>query len=497
MAEALASWPRSRQLTPQACCSWTDRWTLLDGGRCDVRQDAACHLAIYVSYWASRPECITGHEPLVPLDGQRVPQTDLYFDVETVGTQAFFRETYDLVIAGASFAGLVAGREAARLGASVLVIDPQGIGAGQTSACATTLGALETLGMTGSVQQIHREMIVHLEPATGRRRDPLSFRLPFAFATFDYGQLCRSLAANCADVGVEFARARVTGFQAHHVVTDRGVVRGTCTIDAAGWRAPLATSIAPNHVRRDQLSCGLEVEVPQPRDAPASGLHFWAGHGTIWPGYAWAFPAGAVTRLGVLAFPEVGRRVQTHRQSEGVTVGTPANGASVGLRTALDDFMDGPGADFWSPDGRLPWHSSSGSPSAGRHLHGGFIPCSPRKPVVGEIMCVGDAAGHCFGLTAEGIRAAMTFAIRAGQLAGGVAAGRWSASDARSMYGRFATMRQPYFVLLNWLQKWLSSLGDTGIRVYSEVARPGPIFWLLMAQYRWAADPIPLLRHPV
>lgn len=111
-------------------------------------------------------------------------------------------------------------------------------------------------------------------------------------------------------------------------------------------------------------------------------------------------------------------------------------------------------------------------------------------------MCVGDAAGHCFGLTAEGIRAAMTFAIRAGQLAGGVAAGRWSASDARSMYGRFATMRQPYFVLLNWLQKWLSSLGDTGIRVYSEVARPGPIFWLLMAQYRWAADPSPLLRHP-
>ena len=111
-------------------------------------------------------------------------------------------------------------------------------------------------------------------------------------------------------------------------------------------------------------------------------------------------------------------------------------------------------------------------------------------------MCVGDAAGHCFGLTAEGIRAAMTFAIRAGQLAGGVASGRWSTSDARTMYRRFATMRRPYFILLKWLQKWLSSLGDTGIRVYSEAARPGPVFWFLMAQYRWAADPVPLLRHP-
>lgn len=430
-----------------------------------------------------------------PAGVKRTLPTTLYFDVETIGSRSFLRETYDVVIAGASFAGLLAAREAARLGASVLVIDAQAIGSGQTSACATTLGALQALGMTRTVQQVHREMIIHLEPASGRRNDPLTFRLPYPFATFDYGQLCRNLAADGVAVGVEFARARVTGFEASEVVTDRGRVRGKLTIDAAGWRAPLATSIAPAHVRRDHLSCGLEAEVPQPLRSPASGLHFWAGHGTIWPGYAWAFPAGAVTRLGVLAFPETGGPVSANGSAKSGTMGT-VNGASVGLRTALDRFMDGPGADFWSPDGGLPWRRSNTAPTTGRHLHGGFIPCSPRQPVVGEVICVGDAAGHCFGLTAEGIRAAMTFAVRAGQLAGGVGSGRWSASDARAMYWRFATMRRPYFVLLNWLQRWLATLGDTGIRLYSEAARPGPIFWFLMAQYRWAADPVPLLRIP-
>ena len=186
------------------------------------------------------------------------------------------------------------------------------------------------LGMTAAVQQVHREMVIHLEPASGRRSDPLSFRLPYPFATFDYGMLCRNLAVDCMADGVEFARARVTGYQASQVVTDRGRVSGTCTIDAAGWRAPLASSIAPTHVRRDHLSCGLEVEVQQPGHSPASGLHFWAGHGTVWPGYAWAFPAGAVTRLGVLAFPEAGRYFPTHRPSASVTTGAVATGVSGG-----------------------------------------------------------------------------------------------------------------------------------------------------------------------
>ena len=182
-------------------------------------------------------------------------------------------------------------------------------------------------------------------------------------------------------------------------------------------------------------------------------LHFWAGRGTIWPGYAWAFPAGRQTRMGVLAFAEAGQK-------------SPVVGsASRNLRPALDAFMDGPGAEWWAPDGSDAWTSAASryqaSPTrvmvngAPMHLHGGFIPCASRPPVVGGVMCVGDAAGHCFGLTAEGIRAAMTFAARAGQIAGGAAVGRWGVQEARQMYWRFADRKS---TRLNSSHEWISRM---------------------------------------
>ena len=400
------------------------------------------------------------------------------------------RDRYDVVVAGASFAGLVAAIEAAAAGATVAVIDPHAVGTGQTSACATTLAVLDALGARSAIQQVHREMVVHLAPAHGTAPRALAYRLPYGWATFDYRDLCLILKERGAAAGVEFVRARVTGGRADEVRTDRGVIGAGIAIDAAGWRAPLASAIDPAHVRRDQLSCGLEAEVPQPRTSPASGLHFWAGHGTVWPGYGWAFPAGQTSRIGVLAFAKAG--------------GGAGNASPSGrLRSDLDAFLNGPVSGMWSPDGGEPWaarHVGTGQAptrtmvaGAPMHLHGGFIPCAPRRPVVGGVLCVGDAAGHCFGLTAEGIRAAMTFAVRAGQVAGGVAAGRWDAAEACAIYGRFAGARWPYFTLMRWLQRFVGALGDGGLHAYARAARPWPIFHFLMAQYRWAADPVPLL----
>lgn len=402
------------------------------------------------------------------------------------------RDAYDVVVVGASFAGLVASLEAARAGARVAVVDPQAVGEGQTSACATTLGAITALGAADAVQQVHRELVVHVTPAGARAPRTLSYRLPYAWATFDYRALCRRLQARGEGLGVEFIRARVTGGTSTEVRTDRGVIGASVAIDAGGWRSPLAASIDPRHVRRDRLSCGLEAEVPAPA-AASGGLHFWAGRGTIWPGYAWAFPAGAVSRLGVLAFAEA---------ADHGGGGSPSRR----LRPALDAFMDGPGSGMWSPDRDRPWaNARSGirvAPTRAMiggepvHLHGGFIPCAPRRPVVGGVLCVGDAAGHCFGLTAEGIRAAMAFASRAGQVAGGVAAGRWDADAARATYARFATMRWPYLALMALLQRVVTWMPDAGLGAYAAAARPWPVFWFLMAQYRWAADPVPLLRRP-
>jgi flavin-dependent dehydrogenase len=407
---------------------------------------------------------------------------------------ALVRDAYDVVVAGGSFAGLVAALEARRTGANVAVIDPVPIGEGQTSACATTLGALDALGANAVVQQVHRELVVHLLPRGARTPRTLSYRLPYRWATFDYRGLCRLLASRAEAHGVTFIRARVSGGTATAVHTDYGTVGARLAIDAGGWRAPLASSLAPHHVRRDQLSCGLEAEVPQPADARAVGLHFWAGRGTIWPGYAWAFPAGPNTRVGVLAFAEAARGTTTRRP------------ASRNLRPALDTFLDGPAAEWWAPDGSEAWASVSTkhgvSPTramvsgAPMHLHGGFLPCAPRSPVVEGVLCVGDAAGHCFGLTAEGIRVAMTFGARAGQIAGGAASGRWDADEARQMYTRFATFRWPYFALLRLLQHIVARLPDAGLAAYASAAQPWPVFWFLMAQYRWCADPVAILaRH--
>ncbi|MDQ3699552.1 MAG: hypothetical protein M3442_01370, partial [Chloroflexota bacterium] len=170
------------------------------------------------------------------------------------------------------------------------------------------------------------------------------------------------------------------------------------------------------------------------------------------------------------------------------------------LRGALDDFLDGPGADYWSPDGRTAWRPRGNgmptidTPTSGRHLHGGFLPCAPRRPVVGPIFVVGDAAGHCLGLTGEGIRPALAFAIRCGQSLQETIDSRLSPEGARREYRRYVERRTPFLHLMNMLQRVVGRMTDRGLTRYSLSATPGPVFRFLMSQYRWPADPAPLLR---
>ena len=60
----------------------------------------------------------------------------------------------DVLICGASFAGLAVARELARTGADVLVIDRYEIGERQTSACGIPTRWLEVMGLTGSLQLV-------------------------------------------------------------------------------------------------------------------------------------------------------------------------------------------------------------------------------------------------------------------------------------------------------------------------------------------------------
>src|SRR5918999_1180356 len=90
----------------------------------------------------------------------------------------------DVLICGASFAGLTVARELAGSGADVLVLDRYEIGERQTSACAAPTAWLRALGLEDSIKQTFGDLVIHT-PHTTVRMD-----LPWDFATFDYRTLC-------------------------------------------------------------------------------------------------------------------------------------------------------------------------------------------------------------------------------------------------------------------------------------------------------------------
>src|SRR5918997_3710989 len=84
----------------------------------------------------------------------------------------------DVLICGASFAGLAVARELAGSDARVMVVDRYEIGERQTSACAAPTAWLEALGLTDSMRQTFDRLVVHTPHSTAR------FPLPWTFSTF-------------------------------------------------------------------------------------------------------------------------------------------------------------------------------------------------------------------------------------------------------------------------------------------------------------------------
>src|SRR5437879_11237884 len=83
----------------------------------------------------------------------------------------------DVMICGASFAGLAVARELQGSGARVLIVDRYEIGERQTSACAAPTAWLEAIGLEDSIRQTFGDLVVHTPHGACR------FRLPWAFPT--------------------------------------------------------------------------------------------------------------------------------------------------------------------------------------------------------------------------------------------------------------------------------------------------------------------------
>src|SRR5919199_17818 len=138
--------------------------------------------------------------------------------------------THDVVICGASFAGLATARELAGTGARVLMLDRYEVGERQTSACGIPTSWLEVMGLMGSHLQTFGRLVVHTPHGTAR------LQLPWTFSTFDYPSLCRLLFQQ-SDCELEVATVRGRTGQTVH--TDRGDLSAPLVVDALGWRRVL------------------------------------------------------------------------------------------------------------------------------------------------------------------------------------------------------------------------------------------------------------------
>ncbi len=87
---------------------------------------------------------------------------------------------HDVLVCGASFAGLAVARELAGSEARVLVIDRYEVGERQTSACAAPTEWLRAMGLEDSIRQTFGDLVIHTPHATAR------MHLPWTFSTFDY-----------------------------------------------------------------------------------------------------------------------------------------------------------------------------------------------------------------------------------------------------------------------------------------------------------------------
>ncbi len=307
--------------------------------------------------------------------------------------------SHDVLICGASFAGLAVARELAGSGADVLIVDRYEIGERQTSACGIPTEWLQATGLLGAERQRFSSLLIHTPHGSKR------YKLPWTFSTFDYRELCKLLWSQC-DARFETAKVngRVTPTNGDGVIaveTDRGVLSAPLVVDALGWRRMLASGdgFQPPDA---PLSRGLEVHP----GGSSEDLAVWIDRRYVPAGYGWSFPARDELRIGVGSFdPRFHVRETTELLAE----------------------------DLGSERVRY---------------QGNWIPHKLRHATEGGVFFVGDSAGHCLPLTAEGIRTALYFGLNLGRELRGVYDGSQDRERAAARYAEFHDSHE-------WKFRWM------------------------------------------
>jgi len=328
---------------------------------------------------------------------------------------------HDVLICGASFAGLAIARELAGSGADVLIVDRYEIGERQTSACGIPTEWMRRLGLMDAERQRFDTLVMHTPHGTSR------YKLPWTFSTFDYRQMCELLWAGC-DASFEIAKVNGRGeFLSDSesnstgqiaVETDRGVLSAPLVVDALGWRRVLASG--DGYQPPDApLSRGLEVHP----GGVGEDLEIWIDRKYVPAGYGWSFPADDELRIGIGSFDP---------------------------RFHVKDTT----VELTQDLGKEP-----------NEYQGNWIPHKLRKATEGGVFFAGDSAGHCLPLSAEGIRTALYFGIALGRELRAVVEGRQTREQAATTYAAFNDSHE-------WKFKWMLRVQKLIPRIPPRVLAP-------------------------
>jgi digeranylgeranylglycerophospholipid reductase len=308
---------------------------------------------------------------------------------------------FDVVVAGGGPGGLAFAETAARSGCSVRVIEQsKEIG----SPTRTTGGSfVEDLRALGIPEHLYHPIRTcrFLSPGNCARYD---YEEP-TLCVMDVRGVFQFLAERAIDAGVRISLAtsaveplieegRVCGVRAKSATGPDYAIRSKILVDATGYRASMLKQ-SGTHPGYKRFGVGSEYDLYAPNCSQQEGVLI-VGSQVAPAGYAWIFPWGK-------------NRVR-------VGVGIIHSDSDAHPDAYLDRLVEG--AD------RFGVNLKNAQPV---EYHYGLIPSEGMgDPFVGDgIMAVGDAAGQAPALVGEGIR----WAIKAGRMAGTVAARAVKAAD--------------------------------------------------------------------
>ncbi len=336
-------------------------------------------------------------------------------------------EKYDVIIAGASFAGLAVASKIKNK--RVLLIDKKEIGTHVRSACGTTIKIIKKINCEKSILQTFNKVCLHT------KNKEIDIPLIEKFCTIDYNKFCKLFNKQN---NAEFIKANIKATDGKIIYTNEGNFNADIIVDCTGWQAVLASSLKKNYLKKNMLSFGIETEILYKKD---NKLRFFVNPDIIENGAAWLFPAGNKARFGL--------------------------GSYKGKTKLL---------------GNLKKFVESYNLKIGK-VHGGYFCYCLKKSIVKNIFVVGCAAGQTLPLTGEGIRRSINFGQLCGKIIQKILDKKISLKQGQKEFEKIVLEHQDEYELLLKIQNRLQKISNWKINLIAKLLSMKPLNRYVFKRY--------------